>query len=446
MEAASFALGFRFYYWPYYQFKESLPLEEQTIFGESGRRHKRSGHQNLEWDNKIDHSGFRPCDLYVTAKYGSFKEEMSNYEHFDKKQMEAAGTKAAKYLKTDTIKRFKAYYWKGNKREKKVGTQYCHYDIDMLAVVAYHHLLSLILYTDFTKVCTNFSASFRRIRPFESLSSIKKRNSAFFWMSKHLRELVEIFGDCAYGDAWPKESLTWGDDNYEEYINYAKPYHSITGPFYCGMSVKLNITSFSMRLCSPTSTSKQIAVAAKFSGSKGMVITFDNPREEVQYRHLRGWDCSWISRFKEEDERLFFGGFYRMQLENVRLVATQQNFTEYIQSIWYLDAMITGASLGGIAVSKRQVALLRHLVKYAVKGAPSKVKVDQYIYDTFTTFTKSKRELIFDLPAVEKGANEKIRNLFFIRWNGKSITMRFNELMMILPIYFVLICLLFSQM
>ena len=79
------------------------------------------------------------------------------------------------------------------------------------------------------------------------------------------------------------------------------------------MSVAMNIPSFSMRLSSPTSTSMQISVAIKFSGREGMVITLNNPATRdkcggnvtggYEYGWLRSFNCSWISKFKEEEER-----------------------------------------------------------------------------------------------------------------------------------------------
>ena len=105
-------------------------------------------------------------------------------------------------------------------------------------------------------------------------------------MSKTLRETVEIFGQCS-------------DDG------------GLKGSYYCGMSVVMNIPEFNIFLCSPTSTSMQIEVAIKFSGDHGIIIQLDNPRTE-QYFFLRGFNCSWISRYKEEDERylLLFCNIY----------------------------------------------------------------------------------------------------------------------------------------
>ena len=78
----------------------------------------------------------------------------------------------------------------------------------------------------------------------------------------------------------------------------------LEGPFYCGMSIVLKIPEFNMFINCPVSTSIHITVAMKFSGRKGMILEMDNSKRSG--RHLRGMDCSWISRYKEEDERYVF--------------------------------------------------------------------------------------------------------------------------------------------
>eukprot|EP01084_Bolivina_argentea_P267633 454380_1 len=107
----------------------------------------------------------------------------------------------------------------------------------------------------------------------------------------------------------------------------------------------MNITQFSIRLSSPTSTSIHIDLAIKFSGPDGIILQFNNPQKQVQCYYLRGFNVSWISRYAEEDERLFFGGFYCMQIESIRLKRTDQNFEEIIYSIYYLDVCITGGEV-----------------------------------------------------------------------------------------------------
>ena len=66
------------------------------------------------------------------------------------------------------------------------------------------------------------------------------------------------------------------------------------------MSFEMVLPQFYIRLCGPTSTSCQIEVATKFATSKGMVIQLNNDHVN---NYVRGFDCSLISRFKEEDER-----------------------------------------------------------------------------------------------------------------------------------------------
>merc|ERR1712110_921024 len=74
------------------------------------------------------------------------------------------------------------------------------YEISFDAVLLFDHLLSAIMYTDYSKLSTAFSSSFRKIKSFETLKSVKKRNACFYWMSRRLRELVELFGQCSNGD------------------------------------------------------------------------------------------------------------------------------------------------------------------------------------------------------------------------------------------------------
>eukprot|EP01084_Bolivina_argentea_P236664 397883_1 len=68
-----------------------------------------------------------------------------------------------------------------------------HYDISNDMCISFYHVLSVSLYTDFSELCTDFSSTFRSIKPYEELSSIKNRNSHYWWLSKTLRETVQLF-------------------------------------------------------------------------------------------------------------------------------------------------------------------------------------------------------------------------------------------------------------
>ena len=106
---------------------------------------------------------------------------------------------------------------------------------------------------------------------------IKQRNSRYYHWSKRLREAVELFGDYNY---------------------------DIDPPFYTGISCVMEMQSFSIRLCAPTSTSVQMEVAVKFSGSNGIIMQLTTKGIMTgTAQFVRGFDVSWLSNFKEEDER-----------------------------------------------------------------------------------------------------------------------------------------------
>ena len=146
--------------------------------------------------------------------------------------------------------------------------------------ITMQHLLSVILYTDYTQHSSQFTSTFRKNNKFEPIQAIKKRHTKFYWMSKFLQETIK-----AYGQRYDTDDKDKG----------------LCGPFFTGMSMVMSMPQFNMRLLSPTSTSCQIAVSMKFSGEKGIIIEFDNDKGWA--RCLNGLDVSWMSRYHEEDER-----------------------------------------------------------------------------------------------------------------------------------------------
>eukprot|EP01083_Nonionella_stella_P189675 701928_1 len=100
LESSSFNVGFRFYYWSSYKDgKEPTQLNYNT------------------WD----HSGYDIKELFVEAKYASFKEEISHYKYVSLQQYEAKiRVKVKQYTQSDTFKQITA----SNK-----GIQWCSYEI-----------------------------------------------------------------------------------------------------------------------------------------------------------------------------------------------------------------------------------------------------------------------------------------------------------------------------
>eukprot|EP01083_Nonionella_stella_P171281 584764_1 len=111
-------------------------------------------------------------------------------------QYEMIMTKLKEYLKTNSVKQIKAYNLSGAVNMNIV----LKYGIPHGSVLLGRHLLALFLYTDCTALCTHFSATFRANKQYEALSAIKGRNSHYWWMTKSLREMVELYGETRYDD------------------------------------------------------------------------------------------------------------------------------------------------------------------------------------------------------------------------------------------------------
>ena len=252
----SFGIGFRFYYWDSYK-----AIDHQSQM----RQHK---------SNINDHRGYLEHELYIAAKYSSLKDEILNNSilSLPPYHLKISMTKTKQYLityKARSIK-FSGFASKNYK---------LYYGILKNSPLKFSHLLSIILYTDWTDLSREFSKSFRKLKKYESLMTVKKRNKEYANWSKNLRELIESYGND--GNRRNKE----------------------TGPFYCGMSYPMVMPQFHIRLSAPTSTTKQYSVASRFSGSDGIIITLNN--DTRMSRYLTFWNCSWMSNYGAEDERVF---------------------------------------------------------------------------------------------------------------------------------------------
>eukprot|EP01084_Bolivina_argentea_P309494 535347_1 len=155
----SFSTGLVFWYWPYYK-----NIKEQTIIN-----------QQIQW-NENDFDGHSICDLFVE-------------KHFDSLQLEAINSGLVNYLAFKTLVVEKANIYINTDKCKQIicteNYDELHFDIKLGDTINIYHLQSLILYTDFTQLCTAFSSTFRQIYFNETLSSVKHRNSKYYHISKN---------------------------------------------------------------------------------------------------------------------------------------------------------------------------------------------------------------------------------------------------------------------
>eukprot|EP01084_Bolivina_argentea_P277167 473112_1 len=163
----SFSTGLIWFYWDYYKNTKELKQDK------------------MSW-NVNDYGGHSICDLYVNKKYSNYKIETLQYitiKEYNNKVL----IKANAYCKSHKVKSMKP---------NKLCTRWkaFHYGNFTGQSPNFHHIQSIIMYCDFSHYCTLFSATFRAIEAYESLVSIRQRNSAFWWQSKSLREMVECYG------------------------------------------------------------------------------------------------------------------------------------------------------------------------------------------------------------------------------------------------------------
>merc|ERR1719242_1953077 len=260
--ASTFSIGLSFFYWPFFS-----PLYDHS-----------KDEDEPQWAlNKNDYSGHDREDLYIPrGKYDNLKDEALNTGHCSLGQFKTMQFKAKGLMDSEKIRFMRATFMYGHAN---------HYGIEYGDQITEKHVQSLLLYTDNSAMCAAFSGTFRQDKFGEKLESIKARNTAYFNMSKLLRETVECFGN---------------NRDVER------------GPFFCGVTSMMLIPSFGIRLCSPTSTSK---------------------KEEVAWR------------FAEEDERLFFGGDWRTRVESVIVIETNTNYINYFRLFYAFDLMLSGMYL-----------------------------------------------------------------------------------------------------
>ena len=176
----------------------------------------------------------------------------------------------------------------------------------------------------------------------------------------------------------------------------------MSGPFYCGMSFVMILPEYNIRLCGPTSTTTEMEIAHRFSGSDGIILQLNN-MESISSHYVRIFSCAWISNHANEEEYLICGGKNRMQIESVRIKATNANFGEYIRSLYYFDCILSGAKIwkdiNMSDVGKGGLKLLQDLIEYKLFAL--KLDYPQYIIDSFCVFVSNKYQILYDTTSMK---------------------------------------------
>ena len=310
-------------------------------------------------------NGYTKSELYIKPYYNTLKEETMSDGIISNNEWSEFMLKVKEYLQTEKVKSIKS--------DKFIN--YTEYGINKKeAPISLAQLLCIILYCDTNELQAKFSATFRKKYPYESIQELKKRHAKYYHFGRGLVEAVFIFGIN-------------GQDHKDDYQK---------GPFYCGLSCVLNMGQFAIYLKSPTSTSVNIAVAINFAKARGIIMQIQNDTPTAAYQNM--FDVSWISRYSEENERLWIGydrDMQRLRIESIRMVKENKNYQLFFHSLFVLDTMLSGVDFMNVKISKENVDILSMLIMNKLNGEDENdnIEIDEYVIDCFDLYLLNKTNI-----------------------------------------------------
>eukprot|EP01083_Nonionella_stella_P169768 576369_1 len=247
----------------------------------------------FEYDpNKHDQKKYAEHDHYigsVTAKYKTFKDELLSYtlcalniHQFNHEVQKADVHYGSDYYKT-VLKMYDGSVL-GQDMEKHHFSK--------------NHILSVMIYCNYDLCQHIFSGSYRAKHNMETKKSIRERHSEFYFLGKHLKETVHLFGMLV--------------DRYGTITRTGK-----IKRFYHGINQQLlfPIMSHEQNVFIPLSTTSSFPVACQFSDSSngGLVAEFSG--------YNRYFSCCWLSDYPNEREHLFIQNSGMLKIDDILLLS-----------------------------------------------------------------------------------------------------------------------------
>eukprot|EP01083_Nonionella_stella_P228103 808668_1 len=252
-----------------------------------------------------------------------------------------------------------------------------HYDSNLLQL---HHVLSLMVYCNFTDLQFEFSATYRKKTLNEPDESVLDRHSTFYHLGKYLKEVVDWFGtEVGKNDAGP-----------------TRFYHGINDEFTFPKFVNVDIYS-------PLSTTTRFSVAAQFATESGVIVTLKSSAHKIYYSKLNYISVDWLSDYGNESECLFVQSGGRFDFENIILVEAGIQLSSVFRCIRHLDTLHSVRVKFEAMTSMHDQQLLQSLIEnelYRKLGTESKYSkcggLHKYAVTIFHQYCVNKNKIAID--------------------------------------------------
>ena len=126
-----------------------------------------------------------------------------------------------------------------------------------------------------------------------------------------------------------------------------------------------------------------------------MIIELNNNGHMLAFMNSF-FDCSWISTYPDEDERLFCGGWMFIRIQSVLIVDTNQNFEQILHALFLFDSMLSGGYWDGrddVTIERIDIQIIEAFTEYSINSNGKKNAITGYVKELFDNFIQRKQEI-----------------------------------------------------
>eukprot|EP01084_Bolivina_argentea_P054848 100567_1 len=282
-------------------------------------------------DNKTDEES-KENNIMSSYEFGiemMYTERYKQYAKYDSIKQEIFGHKHCICIDqwNDTLNKAKQYIncIKGKSIKAIINEPIMNINInDGLNI---NGLISCLLYTNFTELQKQFSASTRRFgnEKYKTDKDIRIEHYKIFF---NWGQMLMITINC-YGELMTQNKA-----------------------FYHGIDTQLVFADFIAYFNSPTSTTISLSVASSFASSNGIILKLSGRigvKTKTKYINV-----SWFSDYGNEQERLFYG--FHNEMEIISIFSGNFDYKKFIRALKVLD-IITDPTYWIVSGAKKYAKL-----------------------------------------------------------------------------------------